>query len=149
MHCLIEKLQKKHMKRKVSRFSVGDLVKVHTKIVEGEKVRIQIYQGTVIARKGRGTSESFTVSRVSFGYPNEKVFLLHSPYITEIEVMGRGIVRRSKLNYIRGKQGKAAKVRLELGKQVTAEEQVFFEEEVEAAPKVEVAEAKPQETTEG
>ena len=134
MHFLIEKLQRKHMKRIVPRFAVGDLVKVHTKIVEGEKVRIQVYQGTVIARKGKGSSESFSVSRVSFGYPNEKVFLLHSPYITNIEVLGKGCVRRAKLNYLRGKQGKAAKVRLEVGKQLVAQEDVLFEEEKVSAP---------------
>ncbi|MCH9811421.1 50S ribosomal protein L19 [bacterium] len=130
MHSLVEKIERKHMKRKVPTFSIGDQVKVHTKIVEGDKERIQIYQGTVVAKSGKGVSVTFTVSRISFGYANEKIFQLHSPNITNIEVLSKGIVRRAKLNYLRGKLGKAAKVRMQVGKQVTAEETVLFEEEV-------------------
>jgi len=123
MHSLIEKIEKKHMKNKVPVFAIGDQVKVYTKIVEGEKERIQAYQGTVVARKGKGSAETFTVSRVSFGYPNEKVFQLHSPFVTNIEVIGKGIVRRAKLNYLRGKVGKATKVNMQVGRHVVAEEE--------------------------
>ena len=130
MHSLVKKIERKHMKRKVPTFNIGDQVKVHTKIVEGEKERIQMYQGTVVAKSGKGVSVTFTVSRISFGYANEKVFQLHSPNIINIEVLSKGIVRRAKLNYLRGKLGKAAKVRMQVGKQVTAEETVLFEEEV-------------------
>jgi large subunit ribosomal protein L19 len=129
MHALVKKIEKKHMKRIVPMFDIGDQVKVHTKIIEGEKERIQSYQGTVIARKGEGVAETFTVSRVSFGYANEKVFQLHSPYIVNIEVLGKGIVRRAKLSYVRGMLGKAAKVTMKLGKQVESSERVLFEEE--------------------
>jgi large subunit ribosomal protein L19 len=129
MHALVKEIEKKHMKKTVPMFDIGDQVKVHTKIVEGEKERIQVYQGTVVSRNGKDVAETFTVSRVSFGYANEKVFQLHSPYITNIEVLGKGIVRRAKLSYIRGQLGKAAKVRMQLGKQVESSERVFFEEE--------------------
>jgi len=138
MHSLVEKVEKKYMKNKVSKFDIGDQVKVQTKIVEGDKERLQAYQGTVIARSGSGVSETFTVSRISFGYANEKVFQLHSPYITSIEVLGKGVVRRAKLNYLRGKLGKAAKVRMQVGKQVEAEDVVYFEDEApQAAPQEE------------
>ena len=129
MHSLVQKIERKHMKNKVPKFSIGDQVKVHTKIVEGEKERVQVYQGTVVARSGKGVSVTFTVSRISFGYANEKVFQLHSPNIINIEVLSKGIVRRAKLNYLRGKLGKAAKVRMQVGMQVVAEEEILFEEE--------------------
>jgi large subunit ribosomal protein L19 len=149
MHSLVEKIERKHMKQKVPKFDIGDQVKVHMKIIEGEKERIQTYQGSVVARSGKGVSETFTVSRISFGYANEKIFQLHSPYITNIEVLGKGVVRRAKLNYLRGKLGKAAKVRMQVGKQVVAEDVVYFEDEVKAAPKQEAAvEAKPEENKE-
>ncbi|MCH9620642.1 MAG: hypothetical protein S4CHLAM20_00420 [Chlamydiia bacterium] len=144
MHSLVEKVEKKHMKKKISKFDIGDQVKVQTKIIEGEKERSQAYQGTVVARSGKGVSETFTVSRISFGYANEKVFQLHSPYITNIEVLGKGVVRRAKLNYLRGKLGKAAKVRMQVGKQVVAEDVVYVEEE-KTAP---VEEAKQEPNTE-
>ena len=129
MHSLVEKIEKKYMKKKVCNFSVGDQVKVSIKIVEGEKERVQSYQGSVVGIKGKGISETFTVSRISFGYANEKVFQLHSPNIISIEVIGKGIVRRSKINYIRGKLGKAAKIAMQVGKQVTAEQRICVEEE--------------------
>lgn len=148
MHSLVEKIEKKHMKRKVPKFAIGDQVKVHTKIVEGDKERIQVYQGSVISRGGKGVSETFTVSRISFGYANEKVFQLHSPYITNIEVLGKGIVRRAKLNYLRGKLGKASKVRMQVGKQVSTEERVFFEEDSESAKKESVGKEMKENTVE-
>jgi large subunit ribosomal protein L19 len=129
MHSLVEKIERKHMKRTLPQFSVGDQIKVYTKIVEGEKERVQVYQGTVVARKGKGSAETFTVSRISFGYANEKVFQLHSPNISNIEVVSKGIVRRAKLNYLRGKLGRAAKVTMQVGKQVKNEDQVFYQEE--------------------
>ena len=129
MHSLVEKIERKHMKRMVPQFSVGDQVKVFTKIIEGEKERVQMYQGTVVSRKGKGSAVTFTVSRISFGYASEKVFQLHSPNITNIEVLSKGIVRRAKLNYLRGKLGRAAKVTMQVGKQMTGEMEILFEED--------------------
>ena len=110
MQPLVKKIEDKYMKKGLSQFQIGDSVKVHIKIIEGEKERIQIYAGLVIGKRGAGLSESFTVSRVAFGYANEKVFPNCSPNIIQVEVVRRGKVRKAKLNYLRGKLGKAAKV---------------------------------------
>ena len=90
---------------------VGDVVKVHVKIREGEKERIQLFEGTVIARKGSGVSETFTVRRLSYGVGVERVFPLHSPNVAKVELVRHGRVRRSKLYYLRDRVGKAAKVK--------------------------------------
>lgn len=110
MHQLVKKIEEKYLKKNKSQFQVGDTVKVHMKIIEGDKERVQIYSGLVIGKHGAGSAESFTVSRVAFGYANEKVFPTCSPNICQVEVVRRGKVRKAKLNYIRGKLGKAAKV---------------------------------------
>ena len=108
---VMEKLEKKQLKRNESEFNIGDTIRVHTRIVEGEKERIQVFTGTVIARKGGGAAETFTVHRVAYGEGMERVFPLHSPRIAKIEVVKEGHVRRSKLYYLRGTSGKAAKVK--------------------------------------
>ncbi len=90
---------------------IGDTIKVHVKIREGEKERIQLFEGTVIARRGSGVSETFTVRRVSYGVGVERVFPLHSPNVAKVEVVRHGRVRRSKLYYLRDRVGKAAKVK--------------------------------------
>lgn len=108
---VIQKLEKKQLKKSVAPFRVGDTVKVHTRIIEGEKERIQVFTGTVIARKGTGLSETFSLHRVAYGEGMERVFLLHSPRIAKIEIMKKGRVRRGKLYYLRGTSGKASKVR--------------------------------------
>ena len=90
---------------------VGDVVKVHVKIREGERERIQVFEGTIIARKGAGVSETFTVRRVSYGVGVERVFPVNSPYVAKGETIRRGKVRRSKLYYLRDRVGKAAKVK--------------------------------------
>lgn len=108
---VIQKLEQESLKKNVSNFNIGDTVRVHTRIVEGEKERIQIFTGTVIARRGTGVSETFAVHRVAYGEGMERVFLLHSPKIAKIEVMKEGHVRRSKLYYLRGTSGKKAKVK--------------------------------------
>ena len=90
--------------------TVGDTVKVHVKIREGEKERIQVFEGTVIARKGSGISETFTVRRVSYGVGVERVFPVHSPNVAKVETVRYGKVRRAKLYYLRSRVGKAAKV---------------------------------------
>ena len=110
-HPVIQKLEKTQMKKNPGSFRVGDTVRVHTRIVEGEKERTQIFTGTVIARKGTGLSETFSVHRVAYGEGMERVFPLHSPRISNIEVMKEGAVRRGKLYYLRGTSGKASKVK--------------------------------------
>lgn len=93
---------------------VGNTVKVHVKIREGERERIQVFEGTVIAKKGSGVSETFTVRRISYGVGVERVFPLHSPNVAKVELVRSGKVRRSKLYYLRDRVGKAAKVKEQL-----------------------------------
>ena len=92
-------------------FRAGDTVKVHVKVIEGSRSRIQVFQGIVIARQGSGIGETFTVRKVSFGVGVERTFPLHAPTIDKIEVDRRGDVRRAKLYYLRGLRGKAARIR--------------------------------------
>ena len=99
------------MKKEVPAFNVGDTIKVHVKIQEGDKSRIQIFEGTVIAKKHGGVNETFTVRRVAHGCGIERVFPLHSPVVEKVEVIRRGKVRRAQLYYLRVRVGKAAKVK--------------------------------------
>ncbi len=99
------------LKTEVPQFNIGDTVTVHNRIKEGDKERIQLFEGTVIARHGGGISETFTVRRVSFGCGVEKTFPIHSPNVVKVVVTRRGIVRRAKLYYLRDRVGKAAKVK--------------------------------------
>ncbi len=92
-------------------FGPGDTVKIHVRITEGDKERIQVFQGIVLGRKGRGTTEMMTVRKVTGGIGVERVFPIHSPNVTKIEIVKRGSVRRAKLYYLRDKKGKAAKVK--------------------------------------
>ena len=104
---LIEKIEGEQIKKQVP-FRVGDSVKVHTRVREGEKERVQIFAGVVIGHKGRGLNESFTVRRISYGEGVERVFPVNSPRIEKIEVEREGKVRRAKLFYLRGRKGKEA-----------------------------------------
>ena len=99
------------LKTEVPQFNIGDTVTVHNRIKEGDKERIQLFEGTVIARHGGGISETFTVRRVSFGCGVEKTFPIYSPNVVKVVVTRRGIVRRAKLYYLRDRVGKAAKVK--------------------------------------
>lgn len=99
------------LKSELDSFSIGDTVRINVNIREGERERIQVFEGTVIARKGSGVAETFTVRRVSYGVGVERVFPIHSPNVKGIEVIRRGRVRRSKLYYLRDRVGKAAKVK--------------------------------------
>lgn len=92
-------------------FRPGDTVKVHVRVVEGNRERVQVFQGPVIRRQGTGARETFTVRKVSFGVGVERTFPVHSPILAKIEVLSRGDVRRAKLYYLRGRAGKAAKIR--------------------------------------
>jgi large subunit ribosomal protein L19 len=108
MNRIIDLIEKEQHKTDVSKFSVGDSVRVHTRVVEGDKERVQIFQGIVIGRKGRGLNETFTVRRISYGEGVERVFPLHSPRIAKVEVEKAGTARRAKLNYLRNRKGKEA-----------------------------------------
>ena len=112
---IIQQLEKEQLealveKRAIPEFSHGDTVKVWVRIREGEKERLQAYEGVVIARSGGGVQESFTVRKISFGEGVERVFPLYSPAIDSIEVVRRGAVRRAKLYYLRGRRGKSARI---------------------------------------
>jgi len=106
-----DELDKASMKADVPAFRAGDTVKVHVKVVEGTRSRIQVFQGVVIRRHGAGVTETFTVRKVSFGVGVERTFPLHTPIIDKIEVVTRGDVRRAKLYYLRDLRGKAAKIK--------------------------------------
>lgn len=107
----IEGVEKKFMKKNIPPFSVGDSLKVYVKVVEGDKSRLQAFEGTVIARKGTGTRESFTLRRISYGEGVERTFPLHSPFLEKVEVTRRGETRRAKLYYLRKKIGKKSKLK--------------------------------------
>jgi large subunit ribosomal protein L19 len=111
MSRLINELDQASLRSDVPAFRPGDTVKVHVKVVEGNRSRIQVFAGVVISRAGAGVRESFTVRKVSFGVGVERTFPVHSPIIDRIEVDRRGDVRRAKLYYLRGLRGKAAKIK--------------------------------------
>jgi large subunit ribosomal protein L19 len=108
---LINKLTSPYIKKELPSMRVGDTVQVHVKVKEGNRERIQIFEGTIIARKHGGIQETITVRRISYGVGVEKVFPIHSPSIADITTVRRGKVRRAKLYYLRGKVGKKAKVK--------------------------------------
>ena len=111
MSSIIDAINQENLKKEVPAFNVGDTVKVMVKVIEGDRERLQAFEGVVIARKHGGISETFTVRRISFGVGVEKTFPLHSPKVAGIEVIRRGRVRRAKLYYLRERTGKAAKVK--------------------------------------
>jgi large subunit ribosomal protein L19 len=108
---VIEELESEYMKKEIPVFNIGDTVCINTRIIEGDKERLQAFTGTVVAKKGRGLSETFTVYRTAYGSSMDRVFLLHSPRIASIQVVRSGKVRRAKLYYLRGRTGKGAKLR--------------------------------------
>jgi large subunit ribosomal protein L19 len=110
---LMEVVEEKQLKKDMEPFNVGDTIKVHVVIKEGDKERIQIFRGDVIAKKGGGARESFTVRKVSFGIGVERVFPLHSKMVKKIEVVRKGKVKRAKLYYLRDLKGKAARLKEE------------------------------------
>lgn len=105
---IIKKIEQEQLKQEVAEFHVGDSVKVHTRVVEGGKERLQVFAGLVIARRGSGVNASFTVRKISYGEGVERVFPVHTPRIASIEVVTKGKVRRAKLHYLRGRIGKRA-----------------------------------------
>ena len=106
----LERIQRSLTKKTPPKFEIGDTVRVHVKVVEGEKERIQVFEGIVISRKGGRNSETFTVRKVSYGVGVERIFPVHSPIVSRVDVVRQGKVRRAKLYYLREKKGKMAKV---------------------------------------
>ncbi len=102
---------KEQLKEELPSFNIGDTVRVHNRIKEGSRERIQMFEGTVIGRRGSGISETFTVRRIAYGVGVEKTFPIHSPNVVKVDVTRRGRVRRAKLYYLRGRVGKASKVK--------------------------------------
>lgn len=151
----IDQLEKSYMKEKLPDFKAGDTIKVHVKIREGDKERIQIFQGTVIGRRGGGTNETFTVRKISGGIGVERVFPIHSPNVSKIERIRMGKVRRARLNYLRNLTGKSARIEEQLDdkgktskktKAAKAEKKKVAKAEapkVEKVKKVEKTSAKP------
>ncbi|MFT8888351.1 MAG: 50S ribosomal protein L19 [Ethanoligenens sp.] len=110
----LQDLVKDQLKAEIPELNVGDTVKVSVRIKEGDRQRTQMFEGTIISRRGGGISESFTVRRISYGVGVERVFPVHSPNVEKVEIVRRGRVRRSRLYYLRGRVGKAAKVKEQL-----------------------------------
>ncbi|KAB2494717.1 50S ribosomal protein L19 [Priestia endophytica] len=111
MQQLIQDITKEQLKGDLPAFRSGDTVRVHVKVVEGTRERIQVFEGVVIKRRGGGISETFTVRKISYGVGVERAFPLHSPKIANLEVVRRGKVRRAKLYYLRNLRGKAARIK--------------------------------------
>lgn len=105
---LLDKIESEQFRKEPIRFAVGDTVRVHTRVVEGDKERIQVFAGVVIGRRGRGLNEMFTVRRISYGEGVERIFPMHSPRVEKVEVERSGSVRRAKLTYLRKRLGKGA-----------------------------------------
>lgn len=105
---LLDKIEGEQFRKEAAKFNVGDSVKVHTKVVEGDKERIQVFAGVVIGKRGRGLNETFTVRRISYGEGVERIFPMHSPRVDKVEVERQGDVRRAKLTYLRKRVGKGA-----------------------------------------
>ena len=112
---LIKELNKETLANEVAPVQIGDTVRVHVKVKEGSRERVQVFEGTVIAKKHGGIAETFTVRRLSHGCGVERVFPIHSPKVASVELVRKGRVRRGKLYYLRGRVGKAAKVKEVLG----------------------------------
>ena len=137
----LDALDKASLKKGVPSFRTGDTVKVHVKVIEGTRSRIQLFQGVVIRKQGAGISEAFTVRKVSFGTGVERTFPIHTPTIDKIEIVSRGDVRRGKLYFLRDLRGKASKIkelRGDLAAAVVSDEELAVEETVEVIEEVKV-----------
>jgi large subunit ribosomal protein L19 len=126
----LERIQRSLVKKTIPSFEIGDTVRVHAKVVEGDKERIQVFEGVVIARKGARNSETFTVRKISYGVGVERIFPVHSPIVTRVDVVRQGKVRRAKLYYLRAKKGRTAKL----------EDREFVQAEVAPAAQAQPAE---------
>jgi len=137
MNNIIKAIESEYMKKEPPKFDVGDTVKVWVKVVEGNRERLQAYEGAVIAKRSGGVKETFTVRRVSFGVGIERIFPIHSPRIDRVEIVRKGRVRRAKLYYLRNLSGKAAKIEEKIV--ITKKEKKPAKAKLAAAPKAETA----------
>lgn len=118
MNNIIREIEKEQIKQDITEFGAGDTVRVYARIVEGTRERVQMFEGTVLKRQNGGSRETFTVRRISYGVGVERTWPVHSPRIEKIEVVRYGIVRRAKLNYLRSRIGKSAKIKENINKRV-------------------------------
>ncbi len=148
---IIKSIEHEQMKNKIPALNVGDTVRVHVRVKEGNRERIQVFEGIIIKVQGGGVNQTFTVRKTSYGVGVEKTFLVHSPAVEKVEVTRVGRVRRAKLFYLRDRLGKSAKTKEKIGarietKEVTIKEELVEEPVVEEAPVAEEAPAKAEET---
>ena len=147
---IIKSIEHEQMKNKIPTLKVGDTVKVHVRVKEGNRERIQVFEGIIIKKQGGGVNQTFTVRRISYGVGVEKTFLIHSPMVEKVEVTRVGKARRAKLFYLRDRLGKSAKTKEQVGARIETLETVIKEEvtELSAETVEEVAEAESVETVE-
>jgi len=138
---LLKKIESEQFRKDDSKFAVGDSVKVHTKVIEGDKERIQIFSGVIIGKRGTGLNETFSVRRISYGEGVERVFPLHSPRVDKVEVERKGSVRRAKLTYLRKRLGKGATLVKEKEGRTAAADNAAAKKVAKAADKKAAAEA--------
>ena len=131
---IIKSIEHEQMKNAIPDLKVGDTIRVHQRIKEGNRERIQVFEGIIIKKQGGGLNATFTVRRVAYGCGVEKTFLIHSPMVEKIEVVRVGKARRAKLNYIRNRVGKAAKTKENIGARIETKEIVIKGAETEEAP---------------
>ena len=142
---IIKSIEHEQMKNRIPELKVGNTVKVHAKVKEGNRERIQVFEGTIIKVQGGGVNQTFTVRRISYGVGVEKTFLVHSPMVEKVEVVRVGKARRAKLFYLREKLGKSAKTKEEVGARIETKE-IVVKEEMTEAPVVEEAAETVEET---
>ena len=144
---IIKSIEHEQMKNKIPALKVGDTVKVHQRIKEGNRERIQVFEGIIIKKQGGGVNATFTVRRVAYGVGVEKTFLVHSPMVEKVELVRVGKARRAKLFYLRDRIGKAAKTKEQLGARIENKEITVKGEEIEVPVEGEVEEVAPVEET--
>ena len=145
---IIKSIEHEQMKSKIPYLKVGDTVKVHVRVKEGNRERIQVFEGIVIKKQGGGVNETFTVRRISYGVGVEKTFLIHSPAVEKVEVIRVGKARRAKLYYLRDRLGKSAKTKEKVGARIETKELTIKEELVEEPAEEVKEEAKETKTEE-
>ena len=135
---IIRSIEHEQMKNKIPALKVGDTIKVHQRIKEGNRERIQVFEGIIIKKQGGGVNQTFTVRKISYGVGVEKTFLIHSPAVEKVEVVRVGKARRAKLFYLRDRLGKSAKTKEKIGARIETKE-ITLKEEITEAPVEEVA----------
>lgn len=144
---VIKSIERENMKNRIPKLEIGNTIRVHVRITEGNKSRIQVFEGTIIAKKGGGLNETFTVRRISYGVGVEKTFLVHSPLIEKVELVRVGKARRAKLYYLRDRVGKKAKTKMDItarikDEEIQVKEELYIPETEAEEEKVEIEEAK-------